>query len=266
MKFGSRVESLSDLKPSGGGGGGGSNMIYIPKPGEELTVRFLTEEDGWWKYEEVYDTEINGSYPLPEDPDAPGYTDGNSDTQRVSVKYMANVASTNSAGETRVGILKMPISLVTQLAARIEKNGTIRDRDYVIYKTGKGVDTRYQADPEAPGPSHFKVDEDELFDIVAAIGEQYDAVWGDADDDDDDEPAFDPVPEKRTPKRRPTPKTRKPEPEPEPVLEVEEDEDDYYDEAELNAMTLTALKVIADENDIEYAGLKKSELIEVLLH
>ena len=256
--FGKKVGSLKNLKKALAPKATG-NMIYIPASGDELVVRFLEENDQWWEYAEVWSQELGASYPNPDDSTAPGFISSSNEQTRISRKYMANIVAEGDDGP-RIGILKMPKSLVDQLVARIEKYGTVRDRDYTIYRTGEGKETRYHADPEAPSKSVHRVKDVELFDIGEALQNQYDAVWGSVVDEDDDEEPFLPIAEEvQVPVKRPLRRAAA------KVVEPEPEEDDFYDASELKAMSVGQLRVLADDNNVTHAGLKKADLVAALL-
>lgn len=90
----------------------------------------------------------------------------------------------------------------------------------------------------------------------------------DEDDEDEEEEEEEEAPAPRKRRRRPEPE---PEPEEEEEDEEEEEEDeedddeDYYDEAELKAMSVGALRELASDYGVDSKGLKKAELIEALL-
>lgn len=177
MGFGKKMGSVKAVKQSLKGGGG-HLMSYIPKEGDSLTVRFLDEPEEWVNYTDVYDPVLKRGYPLPDDPTMPGYDDD----LRKSSRYIANAVNVDT---DKVIVLQMPKSVVNKLITRYDKNGTLTDRDYEIWRTGTGLETEY--DTQSDAPSKKKLDKYERKDLIDTLEQAYDAVFGDHDDDDDDD-------------------------------------------------------------------------------
>lgn len=167
MPFGQKVGSIKDLKKNLERGTG-TFIRYIPKNGA-LTVRFLTEPDEWLSFKEVFDTVRRKSYPVPEE-GMPGYPDPD---QRVSTRYLVNALDTET---DKVIPLQLPKDLVNQLVIRYERDETMLDRDYELFRTGEGLDTTYGLTPEAAMAR--KVDKYTHLDLEQVLQDAYEAVWG----------------------------------------------------------------------------------------
>lgn len=224
MAFGQKAGSIKGLKKSLKGGGAGF-IKYVPKD-ESLTVRFITDPDEWLMYRETFDEATNRGYPVPDDKNAPGYPDPD---QRTSKRYLANAVMVD---DDKVVPLQMPVSLVNQLVVLYEKYGTVCDRDFELMRSGTGLDTSYQAVPEAP--LKRKLDKYKPMDLEQVLEDAYNAIWGDdpnveVDDDDEDEDEEDhvevkrPVGTKKKAGKKAAPKKKKAQ---KVVEEIEDDEDE----------------------------------------
>jgi len=99
-------------------------------------VRFLTEPDNWFAYQEYWDNEMRRYIPVVEGVEPP---------VRPSQRFLAQVVDRES---DQVIALKMPKDLANRLVVRYERYQTIMDRDYEIMRSGKGLDTTYDVTPE----------------------------------------------------------------------------------------------------------------------
>lgn len=139
MKFGQRKADAPD-EPSGDG-------LYLRtfKDGD-TKVRFLEETDNWIVFREHYNKERR-AYPCTEDKSTcPGCTSEDEDESRSTRKYatLLHVSKGNYVAPFRI-----PMSLARRMFARAERNdGVITDRDYVIMRSGKGLETDYDVDPD----------------------------------------------------------------------------------------------------------------------
>jgi len=135
MKFGTRSKDVPVYS--------GNDYIRNLKKGE-TTIRFLQECEDWVMYREHYSME-NRSFPCTNDrATCPGCTDPNERVSRSSRKYAANVLVRPSDMHV---VIKMPITVVNLFQNRSERNdGTITNRDYVIFKSGDGLDTEYDVE------------------------------------------------------------------------------------------------------------------------
>lgn len=237
---GGRIGTIKNLKKTLKSSGGGP-LSWIPKEG--ITVRFLTEPDDWFGFYEHYDETIRSSYPCIEG-DCPGC----STDQRRTFRYVANVLDVEN---DVVKALLIPKSLANRLTARYERNDTLIDRDYELFKTGEGLDTDYDLNPESP--KKRALSKYELIDLGDALQQTWDAQWGETDEEDEDD-------EDETPRRRrrtatgtsKTRRRRKADDEDDEEDEDEEDEEDDEDDED-DELTIT----VEELEDLDLAGLKE---------
>ena len=114
-----------------------SLVINVPADSTKV-VRFLTEPDQWFAYQEYWDNERRRYIPV---------ADGVEPLVRPSQRFLAQVVDRET---DQVIALKMPKDLTNRLVLRFDRYNTIMDRDYEIMRTGKGLDTSYDVTPEAP--------------------------------------------------------------------------------------------------------------------
>lgn len=176
MAFSSKVGSITALKKKLNEAQSDDVWIkYIPDG--SIRVRFLEEVEEWANYYEHWDANARKYFPCKDDYSCAGCK---LDMDR-SVKYLTNAVLLDDKS-LRVVPLKIPQSLANRLAARAEKYKTITDRDYELMRSGKGLDTEYDLDSEAPDKRKFpKV---ELHDLEKVLRDAYTAVFGDEDDDE----------------------------------------------------------------------------------
>lgn len=121
---------------------GGGPLTFIGEEG--ITVRFLTETDEWWAYDEWFDGEhyvaVSDDFEIPDD------ADGNA-AERVTRRFLAAAVDVD---QDKVVILKLPSSVAETLDKALDKRGTLMDRDYELSREGSGFDTEYLVLPESP--------------------------------------------------------------------------------------------------------------------
>jgi hypothetical protein len=170
MQFGSAVGSLKELRERASSGGP-QLITFIPDESKgTLKVRFLTEPEEWVGYREIYDPIKRKSWPVPPDDTMPGTPE---EDTRVSKRFLANAVEIDS---DRVIAVKLPATLVEQLIIRYDRFSTILDRDYILGRSGQGVDTTYYCDPEPP--TRMKTDKYNLLDLNGVLTTTYEGVWG----------------------------------------------------------------------------------------
>ena len=178
-----KAGTIKKLKSSLKRGGGGQFIKNVPKD-SGITVRFLTEPTEWVEYQEYYLEDMEPRFfPAFEglDPDVVA------DLKRPSKRYLAcGVDRENN----EVIALKMPKSLVESLMKKYDKYETIMDRDYELVRDGDGLDTTYEAIPEAP--KRMNVAKFEPLDLLNVLESQIPASLKGEDDDDDEDDDNDP--------------------------------------------------------------------------
>lgn len=132
-----KVSSLASLKKSLKKSTSGASFLKnVPEDG--ITVRFLTEPDEWWEFEEFFDEDKEHMVVLGDGEEAPNGA-------RLSRRYLVNALDTDSDD---VIPLKLPVTASNDVMAFYEKYGTILDRDYEISREGVKKNTKYHVMPE----------------------------------------------------------------------------------------------------------------------
>lgn len=248
MKFGEKKKNAPD-EPSGDG-------MYLRnfKDGE-VVVRFLEPTDEWIVYREHY-TADRKSFPCTGDRDScPGCTSDDEQVARSSRKYATNLWLPKN---DLVLPFRIPVSLAKRMVAREERSDDgITNRDYVVMRSGKGLDVEYDVEAD----DKYSVDLAPLLaqgkDIQEILEISYNEIWG--------EPKTSKLAQPKEEKPRRAPKEKEEFPS-ETESSADEDENLEIDEEALYDMGLDELLVLADK-----AGLvvktdsKKSEVIRALI-
>lgn len=241
-----------DMKRSSGGG----NNIWSVKADDDMQVRFLTEPDEWFGFQEYWDDENKGFVPVAEGEEIP-------EEARLSLRYLASAVKLD---DNRVIAVKMPKTLTNKLLTRYDKYGTIMDRDYDLIRSGKGLDTEYDVANE--GPSKFNYKKYKPLNLLSLLEAEWESAHGIVSDDEDEEPR----PKKKKPKKKAKKKKNKGKKGRKrgvPVVEEDDEEDeyegDYYEEDELKKTGVPELRAIAKDFGIKTTGLRKADLIEAIL-
>lgn len=173
---GGQVKSVKSLRNNLKKGGGGAGFMKRVPEDSSLTVRFMTEPDGWVMFFEHYDA-VRKFYPCVDD-GCPGCAEGD----RPSQKYLANAVDVD---ENAVIPLLLAKTCASSVLKKYDKYGTLLDRDYEISRTGTGRDTEYEAIPESP--RKMNLNRFEELDLWALVEAQLPSEEDDDDDDDDDD-------------------------------------------------------------------------------
>lgn len=237
---GGKAGSVKRLKKEMDRNTGGRTWIRGVKEGEELTVRFLTEPDDWYRYREHYSPEVNFFPCVGKENDCPGCNSDSEQVQRTSRRFLSNAYLVEDG---TVVPLRLTLDLANRLVARYERYGdTIVDRDYTLHRFGKGLNTSYDVTPEAP--SKFDASKHELIDLEQVLIEQFEEAF----DVESDTP-------KKSSKKEDTSSAAEEEVPSEPSLDTDEDEEDgYLTEEQALKMSKEELKEIADQVDVEVDG------------
>lgn len=175
-----KVGSVKALKASLKKGGGEGYLERVPKEAG-MVVRFLTEPEEWIEYQEHYDDTLKF---FPCSDNCPGCDEG----LRASKRYLARALDRQSG---KVIPLVLPKTLATNLMKKYDKYSTMVDRDYELSRDGDGMNTEYDAIPEAP--ARLKIDryQDEepveMLPLLEAALERALNVQSPSSDDDEDD-------------------------------------------------------------------------------
>lgn len=180
----------------------------------ETTVRFLQELEDWTEYYECYNEGTKRYYP------SPGKGSKYAG-ERASRRFLVSCLV-----DGRVGLYKVPTTLMDRLIRRSDKNGTITDRDYVIIREGKGLNTSYDIETGERAKIDLSAFSDQMKSHSAALKDAFIEAWGQeaydevedgedkesrssrserpakrtrSEEDEDDDPPSKPQPEKESP-------------------------------------------------------------------
>lgn len=169
MKFGTKfAEAARGVGPNGGSG----KWIRTLKEGE-TRMRFLEEMDNWLVYYEHYNP-IGSAFPCTGDKaTCPGCTSDNERMNKASRKVAVNAI----VGQYQ-DVYKLPITLVNRLKIKSERNdNTITDRDYIITRIGKSIDTEY--DVESGNALPIDLNAFELANVQTMLEVSFSENWPD---------------------------------------------------------------------------------------
>lgn len=141
----------------------------------DTTVRFIEEIDEWIEFYEHYTLEGKGFPCTGDRKSCPGCTSEVEKVAKASRKYATNLELVSNHA---VLPFRIPASLSKKLFNRAERNGTITNRDYVIMREGKGLDTEYDVEQD----DKYEVNLRELLgkshDLQAILLGSYEEIWG----------------------------------------------------------------------------------------
>jgi hypothetical protein len=173
MKFGTPKKDAPDDYTGDG--------LYLRsfKDGDTV-VRFLEETDDWVQFREHF-TADRKSFPCTQDKwSCPGCTSDDESVQRSSRKYATNVYVVKGG---YVAPYRIPITLAKKMFTRSERNdGTVLNRDYVIMRTGKGMDTDYDVEQEDKYTLDVKALRKDGQDIEEILQASFSEIWGSVDE------------------------------------------------------------------------------------
>lgn len=170
MQFGTkRSEAKSDF------GDSGDFLPYLRnfREGDNI-VRFIEEVDDWIAFSEHY---AGGkSFPCTNDRNTcPGCTSEDDKVSRASRKYATNL---QLVANDKVLPFRVPMSLAKKLFNRAERNGTITNRDYVVMREGKGLETEYDLEQDEKRSVDLGSLKSQAHDIENILLISYNEVWG----------------------------------------------------------------------------------------
>lgn len=227
---------------------------------DSMEVRFLTDPEEWQEYYEHYD-QVMRYFPCTDD-NCPGCMEGD----KPQKKYLANVLLTDDG---RVVPLVLPKTLVSRLLNRYERYATMKDRPYELIRTGSGLDTEYDVNPEVPSKLNTK--KYTLLDLAAVLENQLTRAYAEAGEETPEPPKKGKGKQWDVAGR--TSKTKAVEPEEEPDDEGDDDDDEQSDgvlsREELEGMSLRELRAYA-KDDMGFTaaaikGLDQDALVDLLL-
>lgn len=254
MKFGTVKKNEVEMVRSG-------DYLRNFKEGE-TKIRFLNETDEFIMFREHYTVEGKSFPCLQDSPKCPGCSSEIESVRKSSRKYAVNVLMVDSG---YVNAVKMPVTLVNRIVTRSERNGgTIINRDYVIYRTGKGLETEYDVEQDEKYPVELAQYESSLKDINSILVTSFEEICGPVSDYED------------TKKPKAAEKVdAKPV---KPAQEAKEDflskstsnsghvDEEEIDESAVRAMTINQLVVLAGRANLDISKAEtREEMVELLI-
>lgn len=157
MKLGETVEDSKDF--------GGDIWIKTFKDGE-TRIRFCQEPNKFVKWTEHY-WRPAGYFPCTKQVDCVGCINPDEEVSKVRLQYYVNAM--NDQGQ--LNVFRLGVKLKKYLDGRIDRFGTIMDRDFTIIREGKGLETSYTGEPG----EKYELDKwpTELHDITSVLGAKY---------------------------------------------------------------------------------------------
>lgn len=126
---------------------GNSRKLLIIKEDEPVKVRFLQNPADWMIFYEHYVPESKMFVPAL-DPD-PLASHPDERVRRTSLRHMANVLNLETM---QVQLLKMNQDLTNRLMMRYNRYDDLTDRNYEIVRSGTGLQTAYDIEPDDVSP------------------------------------------------------------------------------------------------------------------
>lgn len=175
VQFGSQF-TKEEAEGTTTGTGSGRYIKYFKN--SQTTLRFLEEmaktegvPSPWTMYWEHYSTAKQRSYPcLGKNNGCPGCEAGD----RSSKRYLVNALSGGY-----VDVWKIPASIIDDLVRKSDRDGgTIRARDFTIYKTGTGMQTEYGVENEDKEKIDLDAYAGQMQDHQEALTEAFTEAWG----------------------------------------------------------------------------------------
>lgn len=236
MKFGTKK---SDVVITDGG-----DYLRTFRKGE-TRVRFLDDPADWIEYREHFTLE-GRMFPCSRKTlgHCPGCESDNERVSRSSRKYATNIYLVDIK---RVLPFKIPVGLANSLERRQERSEdkTITDRDFIVVRSGDGLDTSYDADPDDRYTMDLKALDGERADIESIFASKFTECWPDISLGNADK-----------------------------VEEVQEDfptkassDDIELDEATVRRMTLPELTELAGKAGVDISSAEnKSGVVQILIN
>ena len=162
----------AEKEPARAGAGGGF-MKYL-KDGENR-IRILQEPDEWTYYWEHFNP---AGFPFPCTNDRTSCPGCTSDLEKM--RGVSRRVAFNAFDGQYTNVWKLPITVADKLKSRHERIGTLKDRDYVIYKN-KNAQGRVDFDIEGQEKESFDFSECEpyLGDPEEFLAAAFEDSWGD---------------------------------------------------------------------------------------
>jgi hypothetical protein len=241
MEFGTRVKDAVETD------GDGSYLRNFA-PGD-TTVRFCEELDEWIKFWQHFNEEDKRSYPCTGDRSTcPGCNSENVKEAKASLHYGTTVKLIDRDVYMP---MRMKVSIYKKMKTRSERNdGTILNRDYIIIREGKGLETEYDVEADKVYNISSKELKDNLFDIAEILKNSFYEMWPELEEAE--KGTQEPV-AKKTRTASPV---------------EEESQDEEITEADLKKMGIRDLRALARKHGVDSEVCElgtKPELIDAII-
>lgn len=259
MKFGTAKKNEVEVVRNG-------DFLRNFKEGD-TKIRFLNETDDFIMFREHYTPDTKSFPCLQDSPNCPGCNSEIESVRKSSRKYACNVLMVDTG---YVNAVKMPVTLVNRIVTRSERNGgTITNRDFVVIRTGKGLETEYDVDQDDKYPVDLEQYASSLKDINAILQSSFEEIWGPVSSYEKSESK---KPAKVSEAKAATAEVAS------KSAEASEDfpsksasssghaDDEEIDESAVRAMTINQLVVLASRANIDVSSVEtREEIVELLI-
>ena len=150
-------------------GGGNSRKLLLVREDEPVKVRLLQNPDEWMIFYEHYVPDSKMFVPAL-DPD-PLSSHPDERVRRTSLRHMANVLNIETM---QVQLLKMNQDLTNRLMMRFNRYETLTDRNYEIVRSGSGLQTAYDIEPDDVEPMDLSRFSSKLYDMTLFLLQEAD--------------------------------------------------------------------------------------------
>jgi hypothetical protein len=154
-------------------GAGNSRKLLLIREDEPVKVRFLQNPDEWMIFYEHYVPDSKMFVPAL-DPD-PLSSHPDERVRRTSLRHMANVLNIETM---QVQLLKMNQDLTNRLMMRFNRYENLTDRNYEIVRSGTGLQTVYDIEPDDPEPMDLARFSSKLHDMTLFLLQEADRYHG----------------------------------------------------------------------------------------
>jgi len=154
-------------------GGGNSRKLLLIREDEPVKVRFLQNPDKWMIFYEHYVPDSKMFVPAL-DPD-PLANHSDERVRKTSLRHMTNVLNIETM---QVCLLKMNQDLTNRLMMRFTRYETLTDRNYEIVRSGTGLQTAYDIEPDDVATMDLDKFAKKMYDMELFLLEEADRYHG----------------------------------------------------------------------------------------
>lgn len=143
----------------------------------DTTVRFCEETQDWIMFWEHFNSDQK-AYPCTGDrKTCPGCNSEDERERKASRRYASTVKLVDQKNDAYMPV-RIPVSVYKKMVTRSERNdGTILNRDYIIIKEGKGLDTEYDVEADRAYAIPLKDLKANIFDVEIVLQAMFNEIW-----------------------------------------------------------------------------------------